>query len=84
MGENIQSFRKSIHGQSSKLSVNGFTLILSTKFDRGYGAAPSDEETNMTNKAGRSVYQRPNNDWVNKRNDAGRAGSIRHTQKEKI
>jgi len=82
LGENIQSFRKSIRGQSSKLSVNGFTLILSTKFDKGYGAAPSDEETNMTNKAGRSVYQRPNNDWVN--NDAGRAGSICHTQKEKI
>ncbi len=36
----------------------------------------------MSNKAGRSVYQRPNGDWVNKRNDAERAGSVHQTQKE--
>ena len=33
-------------------------------------------------KSGRSVFQRPNGDWVNKRNDADRAGSIHGTQKE--
>jgi hypothetical protein len=36
----------------------------------------------MSNKAGRSVFQRENGDWVNKRNDADRAGSIHSTQKE--
>jgi len=36
----------------------------------------------MRNKAGRSVYQRENGDWVNKRNDADRAGSVHQTQKE--
>jgi hypothetical protein len=36
----------------------------------------------MSNKAGRSVYQRRSGDWVNKRNDADRAGSVHQTQKE--
>ena len=33
-------------------------------------------------KSGRSVFQRPNGDWVNKRNDADRAGSVHQTQRE--
>jgi hypothetical protein len=36
----------------------------------------------MSNKAGRSVFQRENGDWVNKRNDADRAGSIHSTQED--
>lgn len=36
----------------------------------------------MSNKAGRSVYQRPSGEWVNKRNDADHAGSVHKTQKE--
>ncbi len=40
------------------------------------------EELIMSNKAGRSVYQRANGDWVNKRNDADRAGSVHQTQKD--
>lgn len=36
----------------------------------------------MSNKAGRSVFQRENGDWINKRNDADKAGSIHTTQKE--
>ncbi len=36
----------------------------------------------MAIKPGRSVYQRPNGDWVNKRNDAERAGSVHERQKE--
>jgi Uncharacterized protein conserved in bacteria (DUF2188) len=32
--------------------------------------------------SGRSVFQRPNGDWVNKRNDSDRAGSTHQTQKE--
>ncbi len=36
----------------------------------------------MANKSGRSVFQRPNGAWVNKRNDADRAGSVHETQKE--
>jgi hypothetical protein len=36
----------------------------------------------MSNRAGRSVYQRPTGDWVNKRNDSDRAGSTHSTQKD--
>jgi hypothetical protein len=36
----------------------------------------------MSNKAGRSVYPREDGKWVNKSNDAGRAGSIHDTQGE--
>jgi len=36
----------------------------------------------MSNKAGRSVFQRENGDWINKRNDADKAGSVHTTQKE--
>jgi len=36
----------------------------------------------MAINPGRSVYQRPNGDWINKRNDTERAGSIHDTQKE--
>jgi len=32
----------------------------------------------------RLVYQRHNGEWVNKRNDADRAGSVHHTQAEAI
>lgn len=35
----------------------------------------------MPNKAGRSVFRR-DGEWVNKRNDADRAGSVHETQKE--
>jgi uncharacterized protein YdaU (DUF1376 family) len=35
----------------------------------------------MANKAGRSVFQRSDGDWVNKRNDADRAGSAHSTQR---
>jgi hypothetical protein len=35
----------------------------------------------MGNKSGRSVYHR-GSQWINKRNDADRAGSVHHTQKE--
>jgi hypothetical protein len=34
----------------------------------------------MSNKAGRSVYQREDGTWVNKSNDATRAGSLHGTQ----
>jgi hypothetical protein len=34
----------------------------------------------MSNKAGRSVYQRDDGKWVNKSNDADRAGSVHDTQ----
>jgi Uncharacterized protein conserved in bacteria (DUF2188) len=34
----------------------------------------------MSNPSGRSVYQRPDGQWVNKRNDADRAGSLHPTQ----
>jgi hypothetical protein len=34
----------------------------------------------MANKAGRSVYQRDDGKWVNKNNDAERAGSLHDTQ----
>jgi hypothetical protein len=36
----------------------------------------------MAIKPGRSVFQRPNGDWINKRNDAHRAGSVHRRQKE--
>jgi Uncharacterized protein conserved in bacteria (DUF2188) len=36
----------------------------------------------MAIKPSRSVFQRSNGDWVNKRNDAHRAGSIHATQGE--
>ena len=35
----------------------------------------------MSNKAGRSVYKR-DDQWINKRNDSDRAGSVHSTQKE--
>ena len=34
----------------------------------------------MANKTGRSVYQREDGTWVNKSNDAGRAGSLHDSQ----
>ena len=35
----------------------------------------------MSNTAGRSVYPREDGNWVNKRNDADRAGSVHDTQR---
>jgi hypothetical protein len=42
-------------------------------------ARAPEEDNNMSNKAGRSVYQRDDK-WVNKSNDADRAGSVHDTQ----
>lgn len=36
----------------------------------------------MSGKGDRTVYRRPDGTWVNKRNDADRAGSLHDTQKE--
>jgi hypothetical protein len=36
----------------------------------------------MANKAGRSVFRREDGSWVNKRNDADKAGSLHQTQAE--
>jgi hypothetical protein len=35
----------------------------------------------MAINPGRSVYQRHDGDWINKRNDAHRAGSVHQTQR---
>ncbi len=36
----------------------------------------------MNKRRDRSVFRRPDGDWVNKRNDAGRASSLHRTQRE--
>jgi hypothetical protein len=36
----------------------------------------------MSKKTDRTVYQKPNGDWANKRNSASKAASLHPTQKE--
>lgn len=38
----------------------------------------------MSKDRDRTIYRRPDGDWANKRNDAGRASSVHDTQKEAI
>lgn len=38
----------------------------------------------MSKDRDRTIYRRPNGQWANKRNDAGRASSLHGTQREAI
>jgi hypothetical protein len=39
-------------------------------------------KTIMSKKNNRTVYKRPDGDWVNKRNDANKASSVHPTQRD--
>src|SRR5262245_5476289 len=55
--------------------------VSDTRMAIGWGTT-EEGETIMSNSSGRSVYRRGVGKWVNKRNDAERAGSIHSKQKE--